>query len=136
MNNIIIVANFFIRDIKPPYLNNHINALFTKMLLFDKVDLRSYDENIISIETLPDICNIVFEDGENNWGRMLVIIWLGIQLKNKYSDKSVPIYNAVVAELLKHKEWVLNQRPYYEKLRDYIKSFFSQDDDNKYFVLS
>lgn len=134
MNNIIDVTNFFIRGVKPAYLSKPITSLMVGMTLLDKMVEK---KDVLTIESIPTVCKVMFEDDKVNWGRILTIIWIGVHLKGKYPDQTDIIYNAIVVELLKHKTWIMNQRSYMEKLYDYVKGFYHTDEnDYQYFVLT
>lgn len=137
MEDVISVANFFIRGIKPHTMNSRIQALLTGMSLFDlkTTDLKNAD--MLTVEGIPIACAEITQDGKMNWGRILAILWIGIYVKDHYPAETNKIYNAIVRELLTQKKWIESQNSYIVQLCDYIASYFgSSSNDNKYYVLT
>jgi hypothetical protein len=146
MEDIIAVTNLFIRGVKPSVMNNHLEMIIGVMEYFDKpsvmnnhlemiIGVMEYfnklpdEQDILTIESIPQIFNRMFGDRKINWGRILTIIWVGVYLKDKYPDQTDHIYNIIVIE------WFMDQRPLCRKVIDYIKSFiWAEDDVSKFFI--
>ena len=127
MEDILMVANIFIRELRPKNLSEPVKTMLSCMTKFE--DLVTFADSFTP-ESIPKISETIFEDGQVTWGRLLAVVWVGVHVKGLYPDKSDEVFDIVVDELFKRKEWILGQQSFSTRLMSYVKSFFYNNDEH------